>query len=98
MEKGGRNISIVVTEMNASLFHRAQANRYLKPKEARSYQLFIWLIWQEAKMWVKLVPHRFKEAAGINKFLSVLAISALIDKFIGKKNIIVPYPLLISIF
>ena len=39
MEKGGRNISIVVTEMNASLFHRAQVNRYLsqKKREVISY-------------------------------------------------------------
>jgi hypothetical protein len=103
MEEGGRNRSVAATAMNAS---SSRAHTIIsiefkqlvieggKKREKLSVIYLVDLAGSEKVGKTGATGDRLKEAAGINKSLSVLGlvISALADKSMGKtKGVVVPY-------
>jgi hypothetical protein len=104
MEEGGRNRSIAATEMNASSsrahtiisieFKQTEVGENNKKREKLSVIHLVDLAGSEKVGKTGATGDRLKEAAGINKSLSVLGlvISALAEKSMGKgKGSVVPY-------
>jgi hypothetical protein len=103
MDEGSRNRSVAATEMNASssrahtiisIEFRQREVINDKKVEKLSVIYLVDLAGSEKVGKTGATGDRLKEAAGINKSLSVLGlvISTLADKAMGKgKNIIVPY-------
>jgi kinesin family protein 13 len=103
MEEGGRNRSIAATEMNASSsrahtiisieFKQTEVGENGKKREKLSVIHLVDLAGSEKVGKTGATGDRLKEAAGINKSLSVLGlvISALADKALGKGKGVVPY-------
>jgi hypothetical protein len=102
MDEGGRNRSIAATEMNAnssrahtiiSIEFKQTVVENGKKREKLSVIHLVDLAGSEKVGKTGATGDRLKEAAGINKSLSVLGlvISALADKATGKGNTVVPY-------
>jgi hypothetical protein len=103
MEEGGRNRSIAATEMNASSsrahtiisieFKQTEVGENGKKREKLSVIHLVDLAGSEKVGKTGATGDRLKEAAGINKSLSVLGlvISALAEKSQGKGKGVVPY-------